>query len=67
MSKPNASWHHKHPMPMQSTLDQRVQWHLAHAKACGCREMPPTVIAALRARRIAVPRRPGRATSKSTP
>lgn len=40
----NAEWHKLHPMPMGSTLTQRVTWHVAHAKACGCREIPPTVV-----------------------
>ena len=33
----NAVWHEAHPMPARATLDQRVEWHVAHAKACGCR------------------------------
>jgi hypothetical protein len=44
----NATWHKQHPMPMGSTLSQRVQWHVAHAKACGCRAIPPTVLKELR-------------------
>ena len=44
----NATWHLAHPMPMGSTIDQRVRWHVAHAKACGCREIPPTVLKELR-------------------
>lgn len=64
----NAAWHKKHPMPMKSSLEQRVEWHLGHAQACGCREMPPTVVAELRRRRIAVPkRRPARSISKPKP
>lgn len=47
----NAAWHRKHPMPKNPSLEQRVDWHLAHADACGCRRMPPTVIKALRVRR----------------
>jgi hypothetical protein len=43
----NASWHAKHPMPRPATLEQRVKWHVAHAKACGCRTMPRTVLAQL--------------------
>jgi hypothetical protein len=35
-------------MPMGSTLSERVKWHVAHAKACGCREIPPTVLKELR-------------------
>jgi hypothetical protein len=37
-------------MPKRPTLAQRVDWHLAHAKACGCREIPKTVLAELRRR-----------------
>ncbi len=33
----NAAWHKAHPMPAKATLDQRIAWHLAHIKACGCR------------------------------
>jgi hypothetical protein len=46
----NASWHQKHPMPKNPTLGQRVDWHLVHAKACGCREMSKTVLAELQRR-----------------
>jgi hypothetical protein len=46
----NGSWHQKHPMPKKPTLEQRVDWHLAHAKACGCRDIPKTVIAELQRR-----------------
>lgn len=37
MAKINAAWHRAHPMPKNPTLDQRIAWHVAHAKACGCR------------------------------
>jgi hypothetical protein len=44
----NATWHKQHPMPMGSAIGQRVEWHVAHAKACRCRAIPPTVIKELR-------------------
>lgn len=47
----NAAWHKSHPMPKNPSLSDRVRWHVAHAKACGCREMPPTVLAELGRRR----------------
>lgn len=53
----NAAWHAKHPMPKNPTLDERVAWHVAHARACGCRDLPKSVLAALRARGDRVPRR----------
>jgi hypothetical protein len=46
----NRPWHQKHPMPKRPSLEQRVDWHLTHAKACGCREIPKTVMAELRRR-----------------
>jgi hypothetical protein len=45
-------------MPKNSTLDQRVDWHLSHAKACGCREIPKTVLAELKQRGTTVPAGP---------
>lgn len=46
----NAKWHAAHPMPENATLDQRVAWHVEHAKTCGCRPMPKSVIAELERR-----------------
>ena len=43
----NAAWFRPHGMPVQATLAQRAEWHLAHANACGCSDMPATVIAEL--------------------
>ena len=39
MRKINATWHRAHVMPKNPTLDQRIEWHVAHARACGCREI----------------------------
>ncbi len=39
----NAEWHRAHPMAKNPTLDQRLAWHVAHAKACSCREMPEII------------------------
>jgi hypothetical protein len=41
----NAAWHKTHRMPARATLDVRVRWHIAHAKACDCREMPASIAA----------------------
>ncbi len=46
----NKKWHEKHIVPMSSTLKQRVAWHVAHLKHCGCRkDVPKTIIEALKA------------------
>ncbi len=33
----NARWHTEHVMPSNPTPAQRLAWHTAHAKHCGCR------------------------------
>ncbi len=38
--KINKAWHEKNRMPKNPSLEQRLQWHLEHAKHCSCREMP---------------------------
>lgn len=53
----NAAWHRSHRMPARATLEQRVAWHLAHLKACGCRtDLPATIVAELKRRGIEPPR-----------
>lgn len=57
MNKPklNREWHLSHRMPMHSTLDQRVEWHIEHLKHCGCRkDLPPTILKELTRRGIDV-------------
>ena len=39
----NGAWHRRHPMPKSPTLDRRLQWHVEHAKFCGCRAMPASI------------------------
>lgn len=53
----NAAWHDAHPMPKNPTLEQRVAWHLEHARECGCRAIPATVLAELARRGIEPPPR----------
>ncbi|MFO0744154.1 MAG: hypothetical protein U1F43_00580 [Myxococcota bacterium] len=54
-SKLDATWHRAHPMPPRPTLAERIAWHSEHARHCGCRPMPPALLAlveqALRGRR----------------
>jgi hypothetical protein len=35
-------------MPARRTARQRLQWHLAHAKACGCRKLTAAMLKRLR-------------------
>jgi hypothetical protein len=39
MGKINAKWHIAHKMPKNPTPDQRIKWHLEHAKNCSCRPL----------------------------
>ncbi|HLD58983.1 MAG TPA: hypothetical protein VI977_05125 [archaeon] len=36
----NKEWHLAHKMPKNASPEQRIEWHLGHAKNCSCREMP---------------------------
>lgn len=47
MGRINADWHRANPMPEHPTDEQRVAWHLAHARACGCRRIEGGVKALL--------------------
>jgi hypothetical protein len=44
----NARWHAGHPLPKQASLEERVEWHRAHARECGCRPVPEQVAVELR-------------------
>lgn len=41
----NKEWHQTHKMPPKATLAQRVEWHKAHLKFCGCRKDLPKDVA----------------------
>lgn len=49
----NAVWHRTHRMAKNATAKQRLAWHLAHAKACGCRELTAAALKTLRAKAAA--------------
>lgn len=33
----NKEWHIQNKMPKNPTMDERIQWHVEHAKHCSCR------------------------------
>ncbi|MEJ0013107.1 MAG: hypothetical protein WDM94_10885 [Bauldia sp.] len=55
MGKINAAWHDANPMPKNPTLDQRIAWHVAHARHCGCRPVPDKLGEEMVKRGIKVP------------
>ncbi|HVZ12740.1 MAG TPA: hypothetical protein VG965_06960 [Patescibacteria group bacterium] len=50
--KINAEWHKQNKMPKNATLDERVAWHLAHAKNCTCRPLAGKILDEIKKRRI---------------
>jgi hypothetical protein len=36
----NKPWHLKHRMPKDASFEERIKWHIAHAKNCSCRPVP---------------------------
>jgi hypothetical protein len=58
MGKINAVWHRAHPMPKNPTMDERIEWHQAHAKACGCRAIHGKILEEMKRRGIEVPSGP---------
>lgn len=39
-TKLNKEWHQANPMPKNPTIEERLHWHIEHAKYCQCRAMP---------------------------
>jgi len=53
--KLNTEWHLAHPMPKHPTLQQRIEWHLEHAKNCGCRKISGKLAEEMNKRNIKIP------------
>jgi hypothetical protein len=49
-SKINREWHEAYRMPKNPTLDQRITWHLAHAKNCTCRPLGGKILEEIKKR-----------------
>jgi len=45
MTPAARKWHLAHPMPPKATKAQRLAWHLAHQRHCGCRPIPASLLA----------------------
>jgi len=50
-SKINREWHEQHRMPDHATLDQRIAWHIEHAKNCQCRPIPGNIMEEIKKRK----------------
>jgi hypothetical protein len=47
----NKNWHAKNRMPRNATIEQRIKWHLEHAKHCACRPIPAKLAQEIKRRR----------------
>jgi hypothetical protein len=55
-AKINKDWHLAHTMPKNPSLQQRIEWHLEHAKYCGCRQIPAKLKEEMKKLNIEIPR-----------
>jgi hypothetical protein len=46
----NTDWHSKHQLPDHPTLDQRLRWHIEHARNCPCPAADSDILAELKNR-----------------
>lgn len=51
----NKAWHEAHKMPPNAKIDERIDWHMAHAANCGCRPIPDSVLKAMDKRGLLAP------------
>ncbi len=47
----NKEWHEAHRMPKTATIEERMKWHLKHAKECSCRPIPPKLLEEMQRRK----------------
>ena len=48
----NKDWHLANRMPKNPSLDQRIKWHLEHAKNCQCHPIDEKILAEIKKRGI---------------
>ena len=48
----NRNWHEQHQLSRAASSDDRVKWHVEHAKVCGCRPIPARVLEEIERRGI---------------
>ena len=42
--KINKEWHETHRMSKNASFEEKVKWHKAHQKNCGCRPVPQKLL-----------------------
>jgi len=41
--KINKEWHLANRMPEKPTLEEKINWHILHARNCSCRPIPDSI------------------------
>jgi len=52
--KLNREWHLAHKMSKNPSMDQRVEWHVEHARNCSCRKLEGKMLEEIRKRGIEI-------------
>ena len=53
--KLNKEWHLAHPMPKNPTIEQKIEWHMAHLQNCQCRDIPEKLKEEMKKRNVEIP------------
>ena len=56
MAPINKEWHKQNKMPKNPQPEQRIAWHLEHARYCRCRAIPDSVVKLMKERGIKSPK-----------
>ncbi len=54
ISKLNKEWHLANKMPVNARFEERVKWHLEHAKNCACRPIPEKLLEQMKQKGIQI-------------
>lgn len=47
-------WHKENKMPKNPSLEERIKWTICHAKNCGCRPIPESLLLEIKKRKLTV-------------
>jgi hypothetical protein len=54
MGNINKEWHLANKMPKKASLDERIKWHVEHARNCKCRVLGGKILKEIQKRGIKV-------------
>jgi hypothetical protein len=56
METASRLWHEQNKMPKNPTPQQKIDWHIEHAKHCQCRPIPESVLTLMKEHKVALPK-----------